>query len=226
MGVKRGSRNVAGNAVEARTVAEAVRQVQLKAQQTGTLAPGPDDISTVLAAQIFTNRPASNAPAVEDANTQLAARAFGPRATGSAPTVNKTLTFGTHLDSGDASYDGTADATITSDATDANTASTIVARDASGDFHAGSITLGGSLTASSGTGTFLHLASGDLTISGSGTVAATGGTGNFLHLISSDGVFASMPRVNVNPTGTSDIPVTHTVDINLNGTTYKILLST
>jgi len=51
-----------------------------------------------------------------------------------------TLTFGTHLTSGASSYNGSAAATITSDATSANTASTIVARDGSGNFSAGTIT--------------------------------------------------------------------------------------
>lgn len=51
-----------------------------------------------------------------------------------------TLTFGTHLASGAASYNGSAIATITSDAASANTASTIVARDGSGNFTAGTIT--------------------------------------------------------------------------------------
>ena len=50
-----------------------------------------------------------------------------------------TLTFGTHLASGGSSYNGSAGVTITSDATNANTASTIVARDASGNFSAGTI---------------------------------------------------------------------------------------
>lgn len=50
------------------------------------------------------------------------------------------LTFGTHLTSGGSSYNGSTGVTITSDATNANTASTIVARDGSGNFLAGTIT--------------------------------------------------------------------------------------
>lgn len=49
------------------------------------------------------------------------------------------LTFGTHLTSGGSSYNGSAGVTITSDATNTNTASTIVARDGSGNFSAGTI---------------------------------------------------------------------------------------
>lgn len=51
-----------------------------------------------------------------------------------------TLAFGTHLTSGGSSYNGSAGVTITSDATNANTASAIVARDGSGNFSAGTIT--------------------------------------------------------------------------------------
>lgn len=55
-------------------------------------------------------------------------------------TATATLTFGTHLTSGGSSYNGSAGVTITSDATSANTASTIVARDGSGNFVANIIT--------------------------------------------------------------------------------------
>ncbi len=51
-----------------------------------------------------------------------------------------TLTFGTHLSAGGSSYNGSASVTISTDATSANTASTIVARDGSGNFSAGTIT--------------------------------------------------------------------------------------
>lgn len=51
-----------------------------------------------------------------------------------------TLTFGTHLTSGGASYDGSAPVTITSDATAVNTASTIMARDGAGQVAATTFT--------------------------------------------------------------------------------------
>ena len=47
------------------------------------------------------------------------------------------LTFGAHLATGGSSYNGSAGVTVTSDATSAGTPSTIVARDASGNFAAG-----------------------------------------------------------------------------------------
>jgi hypothetical protein len=50
-----------------------------------------------------------------------------------------TLTFGAHLVAGGLSYNGSVGVTISSDATNANTASTIVARDGSGNFSAGTI---------------------------------------------------------------------------------------
>jgi hypothetical protein len=53
-----------------------------------------------------------------------------------------TLTYGTHLtnSSGASSYNGSAASTLATDATSANTASTIVARDGSGNFTAGTVT--------------------------------------------------------------------------------------
>lgn len=51
-----------------------------------------------------------------------------------------TLTFGTHLAAGGTSYNGGTSVTISTDATSLNTASTLVARDSSGNFAAGTIT--------------------------------------------------------------------------------------
>ena len=58
--------------------------------------------------------------------------------TGSAGSVANALTLGTYLTGG--SFNGSAPITATVDATSANTASKVVARDASGDFSAGTIT--------------------------------------------------------------------------------------
>src|SRR6056300_15938 len=58
---------------------------------------------------------------------------------GTATQVSNTLTVGSYL-TGD-NFDGSAASTIAVDATDANTASKVVARDASGNFSAGTITL-------------------------------------------------------------------------------------
>jgi len=85
-----------------------------------------------------------------------------------------TLTFGAHLAAGGSSYNGSANVTITSDATNANTASTIVARDGSGNFSAGTITatLNGnatSATTATSATNFTGSLSGDVT----GTQSAT-----------------------------------------------------
>ena len=64
------------------------------------------------------------------------------------------LSFGTYLTAGGSSYNGTSAVTISTNATSANTASTIVARDASGNFTAGTITAalsGNATTATSAT---------------------------------------------------------------------------
>ena len=93
-----------------------------------------------------------------------------------------TLTFGTHLLAGGTSYNGSAGVTIAADATNLNTASTIVARDASGNFSAGTITaslIGGAsldLPLSGGTITGALTLSSTLTaasLSTSGTVAGS-----------------------------------------------------
>jgi hypothetical protein len=68
---------------------------------------------------------------------------------GTASQVSNALTFGTHLTG--SSYNGSAAVTIATDATNANTASTIVARDGSGNFSAGTITAALTGNASSAT---------------------------------------------------------------------------
>jgi hypothetical protein len=99
------------------------------------------------------------------------------------------LTFGSHLSAGGSSYNGTTNITITSDATNANTASTIVSRDASGNFSAGTITAGltghASLDCALGgctyTGTITGPDSGTwsstgINVLGSGGIQTAGGT--------------------------------------------------
>jgi hypothetical protein len=81
-----------------------------------------------------------------------------------------TLTFGTHLTG--TSYNGSTGVTIATDATNANTASTIVARDSSGNFTAGTITA--NLTGTASTATNLAAATGIL----AGTLSITPTTVN------------------------------------------------
>lgn len=73
----------------------------------------------------------TSGPTTVFANAAINVQAYSPAGI-------EALTFGPHLTGGP--YDGTVPKTIATDATNANTASTIVARDASGDFSAGVIT--------------------------------------------------------------------------------------
>jgi hypothetical protein len=108
--------------------------------------------------------------------------------------ISHTLTFGAHLISGDSSFNGTADASILSDATSSNTVSTIVARDTAGAFSMGALTattgaFSGLLSANAG----LTLAAGQVLQLGNayaaGVVAATGtvdikdSTGTVYHVL-------------------------------------------
>lgn len=95
-----------------------------------------------------------------------------------------TLTFGTYLQAASASFGGS-DATIATNATSSNVVSTLVARDASGDFSARIITLSGGLTVSSGTSALQALTATTGTFSGSlsgtsasfsSSISATSGT--------------------------------------------------
>ena len=81
-----------------------------------------------------------------------------------------TLTIGTHLTG--TSYNGSAGVTIATDATNVNTASTIVARDGSGNFSAGTITA--NLTGTASTATNLAAATSIL----AGTLSITPATVN------------------------------------------------
>jgi hypothetical protein len=121
---------------------------------------------TYTATQVFPNGSLTNA---ELANSTISGVALGGTLGG--------LTFGTHLAAGGTSYNGAAAVTITSDATNLNTASTIVARDGSGNFLAGTITAALTGHASldlalSGLGTNVQTALGN-------TLNATGGLVGF-----------------------------------------------
>jgi len=73
-----------------------------------------------------------------------------------------TLTFGTHLTSGGASYNGSAPVTITSDATNAATASTIMSRDANANVNANNLIYNYTTTATTNTTTTLTVSSAKL----------------------------------------------------------------
>lgn len=114
-------------------------------------------------------------------------------------TASAALTFGTHLTSGGPSYNGSTGVTITSDATNANTASTIVARDGSGNFSAGTITA--SLTGHAS----LDCALTGCTMSGAiamgGNNITGGGTGTFTTLTGTGGSHTGLTGLGIRSTG-------------------------
>lgn len=83
---------------------------------------------------------------VTNTNIAISGSAVSGNISGSAGSVANSLTLGTYLTGG--TYNGSAAVTATVDATSANTASKVVARDSSGNFSAGTITatLSGSAT--------------------------------------------------------------------------------
>ena len=121
-------------------------------------------------------------------------------------------TSGTGL-SGSTTYNGSAAATftVTSNATNANTVSTIVARDASGNFSAGTITatLSGNATNVSGTVAIANGGSGTTTAQGAMNAfagAVTSGSylrGNGTNVVMSTIQAADVPTLNQNTTGSS-----------------------
>lgn len=86
---------------------------------------------------------------VTDTNIAINGSAVSGNITGSAGSVANALTLGTYLTG--TSFNGSAAVTATVDATSANTASKVVARDSSGDFSAGTITAALSGNATSAT---------------------------------------------------------------------------
>lgn len=121
-------------------------------------------------------------------------------------------TSGTGL-SGSATYNGSGAATftVTSNATSANTVSTVVARDASGNFSAGTITatLSGNATNVSGTVAIANGGSGTTTAQGAMNAfagAVTSGSylrGNGTNVVMSTIQAADVPTLNQNTTGSS-----------------------
>ena len=119
------------------------------------------DTITGLSATGIIKRTGANTLAIATAGTDYVVPSGS--ITGSAGSVANTLTLGSYLTGG--SYNGSAAITAAVDATSANTASKVVARDASGNFSAGTIT-------ANLTGT----ASGNLTSSSSLSAANLTGT--------------------------------------------------
>ena len=112
---------------------------------------------------------------------------------GSAGSVANALTAGTYLTSG-GTFDGSVARTFAVDATDANTASKVVARDASGNFSAGTITAalsGNATTATTATNVAGGAANKLVYQSSSGTTAfATAPTSSSTYLYWNGSAFA------------------------------------
>jgi hypothetical protein len=139
---------------------------------------------------------------------------------GSAGSVANALTLGTYLTG--TSFNGSAAVTATVDATSANTASKVVARDVSGNFSAGTITatLSGNATNVSGTVAIANGGSGTTTAQGAMNAfagAVTSGSylrGNGSNVVMSTIQVADVPTLNQNTTGNATTATTAT---NLSG---------
>ena len=109
---------------------------------------------------------------VTDTNIAITGSQVSGNISGSAGSVANALTLGTYLTG--TSFNGSAAVTATVDATSANTASKVVARDSSGDFSAGTITAalsGNATTATTATNVAGGAANRILYQSSSGTTA-------------------------------------------------------
>jgi hypothetical protein len=137
--------------------------------------------------------------------------------TGSAGSVANALTAGTYLTSA-GTFNGAAARTFAVDATDANTASKVVARDASGNFSAGTITatLSGNATNVSGTVAFANGGTGETTRQAAmDALAGAVTSGQYLRGNGSDVVMsaiqvADVPTLNQNTTGNATTATTAT----------------
>jgi hypothetical protein len=143
---------------------------------------------------------------------------------GSAGSVANALTLGTYLTG--TSYNGSSAVTAAVDATSANTVSKVVARDASGDFAAGTITatLSGNATNVSGTVAIANGGSGQTTAQlamNAFAGAVTSGQylrGNGTNVLMSTIQAADVPTLNQNTTGSA---ATLTTARTINGTSFN-----
>jgi hypothetical protein len=116
------------------------------------------------------------------------------------------LTAGTYLTSG-GTYDGSTARTFAVDATDANTASKVVARDASGNFSAGTITatLNGNATNVTGTVAIANGGTGQTTANAAFNALAPSQTGNNGKYLTTDGTNTSWATAAASITVTNDV---------------------
>jgi hypothetical protein len=149
-------------------------------------------------------------------NIAIAGSAVTGAISGQAGSVANALTLGTYLTG--TSFNGSAAVTATVDATALNTASKVVARDASGNFAAGTITatLTGNATNVSGTVAIANGGSGTTTAQGAMNAfagAVTSGSylrGNGSNVVMSTIQVADVPTLNQSTTGNATTATTAT----------------
>jgi hypothetical protein len=132
----------------------ALTGTQFRIADTGTAGT----YGSASAVPVFTTNAQGQVTAVTNTNIAISGTAVSGDIAGQAGSVANALTAGTFLTSG-GTYNGSAARTFAVDATSANTASKVVARDASGNFSAGTITATLSGAATSAT-TATNLAGG------------------------------------------------------------------
>ena len=153
---------------------------------------------------------------VTNTNIAINGSAVTGAISGQAGSVANALTLGTYLTG--TSYNGGTAVTATVDATDANTASKVVARDASGNFSAGTITatLSGNATNVSGTVAFANGGTGEITRQAAmDALAGAVTSGQYLRGNGSDVVMSTIqagdvPTLNQNTTGNATTATTAT----------------
>jgi len=168
------------------------------------------------AVPVFITNAQGQVTSVTNTNIAIAGSAVTGAISGQAGSVANALTLGTYLTG--TSYNGSAAVTATVDATSANTASKVVARDASGDFSAGTITatLTGNATNVSGTVAFANGGTGETTRQAAmDALAGAVTSGQYLRGNGSDVVMsaiqvADVPTLNQSTTGNATTATTAT----------------
>ena len=149
---------------------------------------------------------------VTNTSIAISGSAVSGAISGQAGSVANALTAGTYLTSG-GTFDGSAARTFAVDATSANTASKVVARDASGDFSAGTITAalsGNATTATTATNVAGGAANQLVYQSGSGTSAfATAPTTSSTYLYWNGSAFAWGTVAQEAPVSLNDIVISN-----------------
>ena len=163
------------------------------------------------AVPVFVTNAQGQVTSVTNTNIAINGSAVTGNISGSAGSVANALTLGTYLTG--TSYNGSAAVTATVDATSANTASKVVARDGSGDFAAGTITAalaGNATTATTATNVAGGAANQLVYQSGSGTSAfATAPTTSSTYLYWNGSAFAWGTVAQEAPVSLNDIVISN-----------------